>query len=224
MEKTSKDIVCCGRIVNVYGTHENIEFNVSKIKEYSKEDAIRQVLLLNEIDVSSCDKIYKKKLFNKLRFPEGKISEDAAVIMQLLNESNGVAHAGKPYYHYVFRKKSISKSSYSIKNLDVLENIDNTKKYIKDNYPKLYNEYKIYDCLTSAAQLILRSKDKKAKKQFNVAYLKFKKIFKDGYELTKNRNDISNKKKFELFCIRYNLITLYSIIKRIYQLKYILIK
>ena len=220
IEKTDKDIACCGRIVNVYGSHENVEFTVPEIKEYTKTEAIRQVLLLGEIDVSACDKIYKKELFNKIRYPEGKISEDAAIIMELLNQSNGVVHAAEPFYHYVLRKRSISKSSYSVKNLDVLENIKSTEKYINKYYSELNDDYKIYACLTSAAQLILINGDKQAKKQFQTAYLELKKYFNDGYKQTKKRSNITFKKKLELFFIKHNLISLYNIMKNVYQIKY----
>ena len=44
--------------------------------------------MLEKIDVSACDKLYKRELFNQMTYPEGKISEDAAVIFDILEKRN----------------------------------------------------------------------------------------------------------------------------------------
>lgn len=222
IERTGKDIASCGRIVDIYGTHSNIEFCLNKELIYNKKDAIKQILNFNDIDVSACDKIYKKKLFKNIRYPEGKISEDAAVIFELVNSSNGIVHVGKPFYHYVFRKKSISKSCYSVKNLDILTNLKNTQKFIEDNYNEFIDDFKVYSCITAGAQLILLNSDHNAKKRFATEHKLLKNYFKEGYRKTLKCNNLNKKKKFELFCVRHKILWLYNLLKNIYQVKYIL--
>ena len=97
----------------MWGEREKREFSLKSERIFSKEEAIEEVLLLRYIDVSACDKVYRCTLFKQIMYPEGKISEDAAVIFEILDASNGVVHVGKTFYHYIYRKNSISKSQYS---------------------------------------------------------------------------------------------------------------
>ena len=41
-----------------------------------KKDMMRRFLLNDGLSFAMCDKIYKKKLFDTIRFPEGKMNED----------------------------------------------------------------------------------------------------------------------------------------------------
>ena len=220
ISKSGKDISCSGRVVDIYGSHCNIEYSLDSQKEYTKEQAIKNILHFDSIDVSACDKLYNKKIFKHIRFPEGKISEDAAVIFEIIDASNGIIHVGKPFYHYIFRKKSISKSNYSIKNLDVIENLNNTKKFINAKYKKYIEDFKVYACITAAAQLIVLNGDKNARKQFKAEHQVLKEYFKDGYKNTMSDKHLSKRKKFELFCIKHKILNIYNLIKQLYQIKY----
>ena len=220
IQKSGKDIATCGRYVDIYGLHENIEFNCENQKEYTKTQAIKSILHFSKIDVSACDKLYKRKLFEEIRYPEGRISEDAAVIFNIIDKTNGVVHAGEPFYHYVFREKSISKSKYNEKNLDVLWNLKNTKKFISNNYSELIDDFKIYACITASAQIALMFKDKNARKKFKKEYKELMTFFNDGYSLTMKAKDVNFKKKIEFFFNKHHMIKLYFLIKKIYQIKY----
>ena len=108
-----KDIACCGREIDIFGQRTKNEFTLPQQKVYSREEAIEAVLYLQEMDVSACDKLYARHIFDDISYPVGKISEDAAIIFQILEKANGVVHVGKPFYHYIFRKNSISKACYN---------------------------------------------------------------------------------------------------------------
>ena len=220
IENSKKDIASCGRIVDVYGSHENKEFCLDNVAVYSREESMREVLHFSSVDVSACDKLYKKHLFDKIRYPEGKISEDAAVVFELIEKSNGIVHVGKPFYHYVFRKKSISKSKYSEKNFDVLNNLRNTKTFIKDNFPDLIDDFKIYSCITAAAQILLLNQDKIAIKKYKNHYNEFFNFFIEGYEYTIKLPETSKKDKLKYFCIKHKIIWFYNLTKKMYQIKY----
>lgn len=53
------------------------------------------------------NKLYKKKLFNNLKYPENKIFEDAYIICELLKNANIISYLNKPLYYYVYRSNSI---------------------------------------------------------------------------------------------------------------------
>ena len=58
LQDSGKDIACCGRIVDLWGEREKREFSISEPKVYSRDEAIKEVLCLNNIDVAAWDKIH----------------------------------------------------------------------------------------------------------------------------------------------------------------------
>lgn len=69
---------------------------------------------------SSCTKLYKKELFNTLRFKEGIIHEDEFLITELLPQVKSILYIPDKLYFYVMRTGSIVKSGFSKKRLDSL--------------------------------------------------------------------------------------------------------
>ena len=68
-------------------------------------------------NMSFCDKIFRRGLFENdsfdskgLRFPEGKTSEDMFLMYQVIARANKIVYTSQPYYHYVQRPGSISRS------------------------------------------------------------------------------------------------------------------
>lgn len=57
--------------------------------------------------VVAWNKIYKKELFNELRFPVGKIHEDEYIVHRLLAKCQKVATISEPLYYYVQRNAGI---------------------------------------------------------------------------------------------------------------------
>lgn len=203
-KKTGKDIACCGRIVDLWGEKEKIEFSIQEEQLYSREEAIREVLLLRNIDVSACDKIYKRTIFNDIRYPEGRISEDAAIIFDLLNITNGIVHVGKPFYHYVFRKNSISKSVYNHQRYNSFENCEKNKRFIDLNYPVLKNVCKIYCCQVCGALLQSMSGDKKIRRKYKSDYDAYKKMFNECFIYFLVSKDVTLKMKIKYLFVFFD--------------------
>lgn len=215
--RSGKDISCCGRIVDVWGKYEKEEFVISKETVYTQEETIKQILLLNIIDVSSCDKIYKSTLFENLRYPEGKISEDAAIIFDLVKASNGFVHVGKPFYHYIYRLNSISKTTYNHKKHDVYTNCVNTQAFINNNYPNLNKICKIYCAQTALCLLESMYEDKKSIKNFHEDYEEYKSLFRKGliYLLGEKNIDLKIKiKSIFMYTHCFNLFIFLNAIRK----------
>ena len=80
------------------------------------------------------NKLYRKELFNTIRFPVGKTYEDFAIMHLILHQSQRVAVIANLLYHYRTRSDSITKT-YKAKNL-----IDYAGAYFS-RYCFLKNEY-----------------------------------------------------------------------------------
>ena len=68
-----------------------------------------------------CNKLYKKELFTEIRFPRGKLHEDAFVMHRIVDLCSIVSVIGDYYYYYRQRNSSITKQEYSVKRLDCAE-------------------------------------------------------------------------------------------------------
>lgn len=128
--------------------------NHEKIHEYTKKNSTKHTL--NDINYFlcsgkeslypqyfnpiACSKIYNKKLFEDIVFPIGKIQEDVATTYKVLYKCNQVAITEEKLYFYVMSPESISRSSYSLKNLDIIAILEE-----KMDYLLRINEYKLYE-------------------------------------------------------------------------------
>lgn len=111
----------------------------SCIEKYvlNTEEAIKTVLEAKKTSVTAVNKLYKKELFKNIRYPEGKLSEDAFVIVDLLMQAKKIVFTSDQFYYYVHRKNSITSSAYKTKDLNVLEAYSKNRKIIQKNFPKL---------------------------------------------------------------------------------------
>lgn len=145
-------MVTCGRYVHMGDTVRN-EFSTPVVMRLTSADAMKEALLGNIIDVSACDKLYRRELFDEIRYPYGRISEDAAIILQLLDRCSDVVHVGKCLYHYVFRTGSISKSTYSHKQFDVMYNCREMTAWVEKNKPDFSMDINSYCCAQMAGMI-----------------------------------------------------------------------
>lgn len=95
-----------------------------------------------EFECFACNKIFKKELFEKLRFSKGLHFEDIELIPQLILKSNVIAKINEPFYKYFERQDSITKTHTS-KGLDIFIAIENVyNAFLKSNYNTFENEMK----------------------------------------------------------------------------------
>lgn len=140
---TNGEIATCGMYLSD-GKSKKKYRCVSKIQEYDKKSVIKEILLDHSVDVSVCNKLYRKKVFESLRFPLGENNEDAAVALESIENVSRFVHVGVPLYYYFQREKSIS-HTYDMKNLDDLYKhslqIENS---IRRDYPELEKYANVY--------------------------------------------------------------------------------
>lgn len=63
--------------------------------------------------------LYKKELFEGILFPEGKVSEDVAVLYKIIYRAKKVAVTSDVLYHYRIRKGSLSNKEQRITQCDI---------------------------------------------------------------------------------------------------------
>lgn len=71
--------------------------------------------------VTAWNKLYKRELFDTIRFPEGKINEDNFIAHEVFFRCKQIVILGAVLYYYVQRADSIMSSKVSVRNLDDIE-------------------------------------------------------------------------------------------------------
>lgn len=75
------------------------------------------------VTVVAWNKIYKKSIFENIRYPYGKVHEDEFIICDVLKKANSVSYILEPLYYYVQRENSIM-NQISLKKFDIVEALD----------------------------------------------------------------------------------------------------
>lgn len=87
---------------------------------------------LKGCSVIACGKLYRKTLWNTLRFPEGKCHEDEFVAHYLLDAARRVAYVSRPLYYYLVREDSITERTFHLKRLDAGDAFADRVRYFRE--------------------------------------------------------------------------------------------
>lgn len=80
-----------------------------------------------------CNKLYKRGLFNNIRFPEGRAHEDEFTVYRLYAAADKVSLTGDELYYYRIREDSITGEGFNPKRLDLLDAYTERIEYFIDN-------------------------------------------------------------------------------------------
>lgn len=135
MEKNGADIAE-SNFLKVY-THEFKEFEELNGKEriYDKKSAIVSTIVDHDCRNYVWNKLYKRKLWENIQFPDGKIYEDVFVTYRVVNEANKLVRLYEALYYYFQRGNSISNDKFSIGNLNHCEALEEMMAFMEIEYP-----------------------------------------------------------------------------------------
>ena len=98
--------------------------NLTEDKVYKRQDFIDHFYpdVRRDIMPSAANKIFRRELFRDIRFPVGKIYEDAQIQLQLYDLCETIAVCHEHDYHYYYsRPGSINNTRYTAKQFDGIE-------------------------------------------------------------------------------------------------------
>lgn len=98
----------------------NIEIKVYDRKEalcyYMSEGMSKRIA-----DYPACIKLYKRNLFNEIRFPQGQLYEDGATNFALIQKVSRYAKSNKVCYYYYQNGTSITRGGFKSKDMDLIK-------------------------------------------------------------------------------------------------------
>lgn len=121
LEKNDSDIVICG-YKDIFDLEANFYevLNLNyRVENYNSFECIKGIYHNNKVNfIVAWNKLYKRELFNKIRYPINRIYEDAFIAPELIYKSKKISFIDNKYYYYYIREDSITRSKFSMKNID----------------------------------------------------------------------------------------------------------
>lgn len=107
------------------------------IKVFEGREKMAAYLKTNQIETTAWKKLYKRYLFDDLRFPKGKLHEDAFTTYKLVDRASKIVVTNKVGYVYRNNPQSIMNSGFSLKRLHSIEAKQMQLRFIEEKYPEL---------------------------------------------------------------------------------------
>lgn len=122
-------------------SYEDIRIEDEELENHSITKNNRQAvdMIVGESNVNMIvpwGKLYKRRLFENIKYPEGKYHEDEFVTYKLIYKAKKVVINTEELYYYTQRKQSITGSTYNSKRLVKLEALKEAIDFFKDHDEK----------------------------------------------------------------------------------------
>ncbi len=134
--------------------------------------------------------LYKKELFDDIRFPFGKCHEDEFVSYKLLAKAKQIVYEDSQIYYRRIRPNNIISGGYSISNLDILEACRQRKEFfVEKGWSDLYT-YAEYDYLKIIMDAFCLIDNDTQTLRYTINYIKKQLYLEWKNEFNLHKNDI----------------------------------
>lgn len=179
-QRTDADCVMCS-VQNVDESGKSIDSALMRVADEVKTgQEVLQKIGRDDVTpyLTAWNKLYRRKLFNTLRYPAGRQNEDVFVFAELFCQVQRAACVAEPLYFYRKRIDSIMNSAVTLRNLDEMWAYVNCFEHLQqDNEESILKETekRVFAKLTGVYYRVTEedrysNKMKQAKKaQWNIA-------------------------------------------------------
>lgn len=121
IENVDADLCICGydRVNNIGEVKTSAQYKNAIL---SQDQAFEMLVQGNVYFIISCNKLYRKEIFDSLRFKEGKTHEDEFIMHHVYGKCKKIVTLEKSYYYYFVRESSITGSVKG--NLNYFDSVD----------------------------------------------------------------------------------------------------
>lgn len=207
IEKNNVDILCYG-VENIYDDEvdlDNVKNSVvnkeEKIRFFSKEMALDEMFLPNNIDVITCNKIIKKQLYSGILYPVGKYYEDMYTNYKVIANANIICSTSNKYYVYCHRGSSIGGMKFNENTMDLFKAATEVYEYSLENglKPSINLKVGYIQWLIVVLNMMIRSN------HYDHEYLNMvQSIIKDSKKEIKRNTYIGKVRKFQMLLLAYS--------------------
>ncbi|MEY8337987.1 glycosyltransferase [Lachnospiraceae bacterium 62-35] len=191
--KDNKADIAIGGTYTSFSSRYELPQNVSEntiIGKVGSIEAIEESLYSKKFSPSAWGKLYKRGLFDEIRYPVGKYYEDLFTTYKLFLKASTVIYTTQKIYCYFKRAGSISmEKGLSEKQFDCYQALENIKDELLSDYPQLQKAYK--NCYLSFFIRLTQNAQKGQLKRLNKVVKNVKKyrltVFMDKNALKRTR-------------------------------------
>ena len=140
-----------------------------------KINVAKSTLNDDEINCGVCNKLFKKSIFDGIKFPNGKVLEDVATFYKLIDKTNKIVITDSIRYFYRIRKGSITHSINIPLYTDKIQIEKERYEFYENKYPNLLeNNLHYYKALLECYPYISKEYKKIVKEDFKNIYPRVK--------------------------------------------------
>lgn len=159
MIKTNSDITICGFFIcntvnKLIPSKYNREFKVQK-GLLSSKDALDQ-MIEGKINMSVWNKIYRRVLFDSIRFPEGCVHEDNYVTPYLLERADQILLIDTPLLIQRKHDNSITTTFTDQIGFDWLESLKEREFFVRKRFPKVFSKKQLNQFEDSIFRIMIK--------------------------------------------------------------------
>ena len=212
----NSDIAICRFNREINGKIQNKE-STEEIIELNNMVAMNELFKGNLYRFSLCNKLFSKKCFNDVLFPEERIHEDLSTTYKLFANSKKAVYINYCGYIYVRRENSILTSTYNEKRLQAFIAWDEIIEFIDKNYYEIIEQVIAtftYWCVDNILYILNQVNNSQKKNN----YLNIIQKYTTKYYIYIKRNNIlsrSYKLRIRIFNINYKLFILGRKIRKV---------
>jgi glycosyltransferase involved in cell wall biosynthesis len=205
IETNDADISICNyRMVNEQGQIRHYIPENSSVELFDHDQGIRELFANIKFTAMMPTKLYKKHLFDDIRFPKDHIYEDVAVSGPLFDKCNKTILCNRELYNYFQRTNSIVNSKFNHKQLDILLYAKQRIEYAISNDNKFIIEAESFylKCLLNT---LLNAFEDKSNSETRTIIGDLKKDLKKHKKYILNNKYIENRRKVLMVAILLGL-------------------
>ncbi len=195
----SADLIICGWFRD-HGFKRIKQTTVKTEKIFNTETLMKEYLTTPHVTASSCNKLYSRKLWDNIRFPEIKSREDMAILYKILSKSKKAVFVKQSFYNQYVRPGSTERSKFNNSKLSSLDTSREMRRFIELEFPSLSYAVALKPaeyCVNLMAEIIKTGSLKSHKEVYDELYAQLIK------EL--NRYYSSNIQNTKMFCSLRNV-------------------
>lgn len=140
LEKNDADISgCCAKRYHE-GDEDKDEEKTQidkRVLSFTNQEALEDNFYQKHILNNAWGKVYKRKLFEEIRYPVGRLYEDLGTTYKLISKSKKIVWGMSEKYFYLQRDNSIMTRKFSINNMDRILMSEELLEFTKQNFPEI---------------------------------------------------------------------------------------
>lgn len=131
--------IAAGGMQDNTGKHFNPGYpKNANVEVFSRLDALREITINKKITNSACDKLWKKTIFDTIRFPVGEYYEDFKTSYKCIDLVDTVVYDPHPVYIYRMTDSSITRGQFHPRMFEDAYAAKSRADYYQEKYPMLY--------------------------------------------------------------------------------------